>query len=95
MVARDLQNNAVSVSTAVTNLCDGSPNRTLVTFTNNGAVTVYLGGSNVSSTAFIYPLPAGEWVQFTNDGGDAAPTGKWYGVTASSTASVAVGEAIR
>lgn len=93
-MARDLQNNAVTVSSTATLLCDGHPNRTLVTFTNNGAVTVYLGGSAVTSSAFVYALPAGEWVQFTMEDGDAAPKMRWYGITASSTASVSVGEVL-
>ena len=93
-MARDIQNSAVSVSSSVTELCGGQPNRTLVTFTNNGAVTVYLGGSTVSSSAFVFALPAGEWVQFTREDGDHAPMMRWYGVTASSTASVAVGEVL-
>lgn len=89
-----IQNAAVTVSTTATQLCDGSPNRTLVAFTNNGSVTVFLGASDVSSSAFLYPLPAGEWVQFTNENGDHAPGARWYAVTASSTASVAVGEVL-
>ena len=93
-MARNLQNTAVACSTAVVELCGGQPNRTLLTFTNNGSVTVYLGGSTVSSSAFVYALPAGEWVQFTQDDGDAAPRMQWYGVTASSTASVSVGEVL-
>lgn len=87
-----MANTSVSVSTSAVELVDGSPNRTLLSFTNNGAVTVYLGTSSVSSSQFIYPLAAGEWVQFTADNGDVAPQGNWWGVTGSSTASVSVGE---
>jgi len=87
-----MTNTAVSVSTSATQLVDGSPNRTLLTFTNNGSVTVFLGTSAVSSSSFIYALTAGEFVQWTSEDGDVAPQGKWYGVTVSSTASVAVGE---
>lgn len=89
-----IQNAALTASTTATELCGGSPNRTFLSFTNNGSVTVYLGASDVSSSAFVYPLPAGEWVQFTSENGDHAPGARWYGVTASSTASVAVGEVL-
>lgn len=87
-------NRAVSVSTSVTLLADNSSRRTLLTFTNNGGVNVFLGGSDVSSSAFLTILPAGEMIQFTPDGGDISPQMKWYGVAASSTASVSVGEVI-
>lgn len=88
-------NNAVTVSTSATLLCDGQPRRTWLVFTNNGSVTVYLGNASVSSSAFLYPLAAGETLQVTNgDGQDKAPENKWYGRTASSTASVSVGESL-
>lgn len=88
-------NNAVSVSTTATLLCDGQPRRTWLVLTNNGSVTVYLGNASVSSTAFLIALPAGESLQITNgDGQDKAPENKWYGRTASSTASVSVGESL-
>jgi len=87
-------NNAVTVSTTATLLCDGSPRRRNLTLTNNGSVTVYLGPVGVSSTAFFRALPAGETVEFTRGDGsdDPLPEAKWYGRTASSTASVSVGE---
>jgi len=85
---------AVTVSTTATQLCIPQGRRTLITFTNNGAVTVFLGGPGVTTTAFLWPLPAGETVQFTGEGGDISPRMKWYGITASSTASVSVGEVI-
>lgn len=88
-------NNAVTVSTSATLLCDGQPRRTWLVLSNNGSVTVYLGNASVSSTAFLIALPAGESIQVTNgDGNDKAPENKWYGVTASSTASVSVGESL-
>ncbi len=88
-------NNTVTVSTTATLLCDGSPRRTWLVLTNTGSVTVYLGNANVSSTAFLIALPAGESIQVTNgDGLDKAPENKWYGRTASSTASVSVGESL-
>ena len=86
--------NAVTVSTTATRLCLNSSRRTLMTFTNNASVTVFLGGSAVTSASFLWPLPAGETVQFTGDGGDVSPQMVWYGITASSTASVSVGEVI-
>lgn len=89
-----IENNAVTVSTSVTQLALNTSRRTLLTFTNNGSVTVFLGGSAVTSTSFLWPLAAGETVQFTSDGGDVSPQMKWYGITASSTASVSVGEVI-
>ena len=89
-----IENNAVTVSTSVTLLALNTSRRTLLTFTNNGSVTVFLGGDDVSSTSFLWPLTAGETVQFTSDGGDVSPQMKWYGRTASSTASVSVGEVI-
>lgn len=89
-----LQNNAVTVSSTATLLVDGSPRRAWLALTNNGSVTVYLGNSSVSSTAFVWALPAGETVQFTAEAGDKLPENKWYGRTASSTASVAVGESV-
>ena len=90
-----IQNNAVTVSTTATELCDGHPRRTWLVLTNNGSVTVYLGNASVSSTAFLISLPAGETIQITNgDGNDKAPENNWYGRTASSTASVSVGESL-
>ena len=73
-------------------MCDGNPNRGWMSFTNGGSVTVYLGSASVSSTAFVWALVAGETVQFTSEGGDKLPQNKWYGCTASSTATVSVGE---
>lgn len=87
-------NTAVTASTTAVQLATNSSRRTLITFANNGSVTVYLGGSDVSSTAFLWPLAAGETVQFTGEGGDISPQMMWYGRTASSTASVSVGEVI-
>lgn len=89
-----IENSAVTVSTSVTQLALNTSRRTLITFTNNGSVTVFLGGDDVSSTAFFWPLTAGETIQFTSEGGDRSPQMKWYGCTASSTASVSVGEII-
>ena len=89
-----LLNNAVTVSTSATLLADGSPRRAWLSVTNNGSVTVYLGNAAVSSTAFVWALPAGETIQFTAEAGDKLPENQWYGRTASSTASVAVGESI-
>lgn len=86
---------AVTVSTSATELCEGNPRRTLVTFTNNGAVTVYVGGSDVSASAFLFVLPAGGELQVSNEFGDQAPMENWWGVAASSSASVSVGEAKR
>jgi hypothetical protein len=87
-----LSNNAVTTSTTAIILCDGNPNRAWLAMTNGGAVTVYLGNASVSSTAFVWALAPGETVQFTAEGGDKLPQNKWYGRTASSTASVSVGE---
>jgi hypothetical protein len=89
-----LQNNAVTVSSTATLLVDGSPRRSWLSVRNNGAVDVYLGNASVSSTAFAWVLAPGEVVQFTAEGGDKLPENKWYGRTASSTASVAVGESL-
>lgn len=85
---------AVSVGTSETQLCIPQGRRTLITFTNNGLVTVYLGGPGVTASAFLWPLASGETMQFTREGNDVSPTMKWYGITASSTASVSVGEVI-
>lgn len=88
-------NNAVTVSTTAILLCDGQPRRTWLVLTNNGSVTVYLGNVSVTTSAFLIALPAGESLQVTNgDGNDKAPENKWYGITASSTASVSVGESL-
>lgn len=91
-----LNDTSVTASTTVTLLVDGSPRRRNLTLTNNGAVTVYLGSSDVTTTAFFRPLAAGETVEFTRGAGgdDPLPEAKWYVVTASSTASVAVGEVL-
>lgn len=88
--------NAVTVATSATLLCDGTPRRRNLTLTNNGDVAVYLGGSGVSSTAFFRVLPAGESVEFIrgDNQDDPIPEAKWYGRTASSTASVSVGEIV-
>lgn len=94
-MARSLQNNAVTVTTSATLMVDGNPNRTLLTFTNNGSVDVFLGGSSVSSSAYVWPLASGATVQFTSVDGDVAPMAKWYGVTGASSASVSVGEVTR
>lgn len=83
---------AVTATTSATLLADGDGDRTNLTFTNTGSVTVYLGGSGVTTTAFVYPLAAGEWVQWTREANDVAPTCAWYGRTASSSANVAVGK---
>ena len=91
-----ISNNAVTVATSATLLCDGTPRRRNLTLTNNGSVSVYLGGAGVSSTAFFRVLPAGETVEFIrgDNRDDPLPEAKWYGITASSTASVSVGEII-
>lgn len=94
-MARNIQQNAVTASTSAVQLVEGNPNRTLLTFTNNGSVTVYLGGASVSTSAFVYPLDAGDLVQFAVGDGDVSPLMTWYGVTGSSTASVSVGEVFR
>lgn len=85
-------NNAVTVTTAAALLVDGNPNRTYLSVTNGGSVTVYLGSSVVSSTAFVVAVEAGDSVVFTNDGVDKSACAKWYAVTASSSVSVSVGE---
>lgn len=85
---------SVTVTTAATLLCDGHARRRNLTFTNNGSVSVYLGSSGVTASAFFRVLPAGETVEFTRgDGGDdPLPEAKWYGITSSGSAAVAVGE---
>ena len=90
----DFGMNAVSVGTTATLLCDGKSTRRNLTLTNNGSVSVFLGGATVSSTAFFRELAPGEALEFTrgSDLDDPAPTSKWFGRTASSTASVSVGE---
>lgn len=87
---------AVTASTTATKLCDGSPRRRNLTLTNNGAVTVYLGSSDVSTTAFFRPLAAGATDEFTRGpgGDDPLPEAAWYGIVASGTASVSVGEVL-
>ena len=87
---------AVTATTTATKLIEGSPRRRNLTLTNNCSVTVYLGSVDVSTSAFFRPLTAGETVEFTRGpgGDDPLPEAKWYGVTASSTASVAVGEVL-
>jgi hypothetical protein len=89
-----LVNNAVTVSSTATLLVDGSPRRSWLSVRNNGVVDVYLGNASVSSTAFSWLLAPGEVVQFTTEAGDKLPENKWYGRTASSTASVSVGESL-
>ena len=86
--------NSVTVSTTPTLLCDGKSTRRNLTLTNKGGVSVFLGGSGVTSTAFFRELVAGEVMEFTRgpELDDPAPSGKWYGITASSTAAVSVGE---
>lgn len=91
-----IQTSAVTVTTSATLLCDGVSRRRNLTLTNNGAVSVYLGGGAVTSTAFFRVLSPGDTMEFTRgDGGDdPLPEAKWYGVAASSSASVSVGEII-
>lgn len=89
-----VESSAITVSSTATLLVQNQVRRKLITFTNNGAVTVFIGGDAVTSSAFLYALPAGEWVQFTSEDGDPAPQMQWYGITASSTASVSIGEVI-
>lgn len=48
-------NTSETMSTSATKLVGGNPNRTLLTFTNNGAVTVCPGGSKVSSLVVMLP----------------------------------------
>lgn len=86
-----IDNSVKTVTTSATKLIDGNPNGKLLSFTNDGLVPVYLGNSSVTSTSYLYTLEAGAWVQFTADFGDPSPTATWYGITASSSASVAVG----
>lgn len=94
VTSSEIINSSVSVGTSATLLVSNLGRRTLLTFTNNGSVTVYLGNASVSSSAFVWPIPAGESIQFNTDGNDVSPQMKWYGVTPSSTASVSVGEVI-
>lgn len=90
-----MANTAVTVTATATQIVDGSPNRTLLVLTNNGVETVFLGAASVSTSAFIYPLESGDTVQWTSEDGDVAPEGKWFGVTASGSVSVSVGEISR
>lgn len=88
--------NEVTASTTATMLCDGQTRRRNLTFTNNGAVTVYIGPSDVTTSAFFRALEAGDVLEFTRGAGGEDPSAenRWYGITASSTASVAVGEVL-
>lgn len=88
-------NTLVSVSSSTpTNLIVNQVRRTLLTFNNTGSVTIYVGNEEVSSTAFVYKVLPGEFIQFTTEGGDRSPQMKWYGIAASGTGTVAVGEII-
>ncbi len=78
--------NVVVGSGSATQLTTPSSNRKSVTFQNLGSVTVYLGKSDVaaSSTTQGYALFAGASLCDTDSNDE------WYGITASSTASVHV-----
>lgn len=80
---------AVTVTTTATRLdttddtADHIVGQSLV-FYNNGSVTVYLGGSDVT-TSNGFPIAAGSSSPGLNDTAEA-----WYGITASSSADVRV-----
>lgn len=73
----------VTASTSASVLLAANANRVSAIFYNNGSVTVYIGGSGVTSSNG-FPIPAGQ--SFTDD----ASNGVWYVVSASSTASIGV-----
>lgn len=89
-----MKNASVSVTTTATRLVDGNPNRTLLSVTNVGVDTVYMGASDVSSTAFVIPLDPDENVQLFFDGVDRSAVARWFGVSASGTVLVSVGEVV-
>lgn len=76
----------VTVDTSADLIVAANGNRKSVVIQNNGAVTVYLGKSNVaaSSTNQGYALAAGQTFV------DNASTEAWHGITASSSATLHV-----
>lgn len=85
-----VSSHAVSVTNAATRLDtdEGPSNRanrvTSVALYNNGSVTVYVGGADVTSSSGL-PLPAGQYMSVDVDRSEGL-----YGRTASSTADVRV-----
>ena len=63
---------------------DTTATRRLAIFRNAGAVTVYIGGADVSSDSAIALAPGEVWIE------DIAPAAAWYGLAASATAAVKV-----
>lgn len=68
-------------------------NRHLLAIYNASSSTVYIGGSGVTTTSYMFPLSPGDLLRinanFTCDG---TPRDKWCGVVASGTASVLITE---
>lgn len=82
---------AVTVTTTATRLdttdeTDSVSGSSLVVY-NNGSATVYVGGSDVT-TANGLPVAASAW----GPGVDLDPGEAWYGIVASGTVEVRVGE---
>lgn len=90
----NLDQTSVTVTTTAAKIADGRARRMLITFCNTGSTVIYLGGPGVTSSAFIYPLQAGEWIQWEPSDADPATAGEWYGVTASGTCTLSIGYSI-
>lgn len=80
-----LTSRAVSVTTTATRLDDDTetdayPSQSILIY-NNGSVTIYLGGSDVTSVLGV-PVPAGTW----GPGISLAHGEELYAIAASSTA---------
>lgn len=85
----------VSVGTSATQLTTTDPRRKVVYLTNDGSVTVYVGDANVTTTAYLFKIAAGEEVQVTPGiYEDPLPAYPLFGRVASGTASVSVGQVL-
>lgn len=80
-----VQSRAVTVSTTATRLDNTGNNPQSIAVYNNGAATVYLGGSDVTTNNGV-PVPAGTWGPGIDLKGDEA----LYAVVASSTVATRV-----
>lgn len=73
--------NQASMSASAAIIVASRSSRHAVTIINTGTVTVFLGNSSSVTTADGFPLPAGEAITLNSES-------SFYGVTASSTATV-------
>ena len=71
----NLDQTSVTVTTTAAKIIAGQARRMLITFCNTGATVIYLGGPTVTSSAFLYPLQSGEWIQWEPTGSDPATAG--------------------